>query len=109
VLAFILAFVAYALRQVLLGRAGALLHFVISFAALWMGAVLLPVLLHGFVLMAVPAPVARVAAVLALGGGASLFLVALGMVDAPEESTDVPERPLAELYDEHDPSHVPAG
>lgn len=109
VLTFTMAFVAYALRQVLLGRAGPLLHFVISFAALWVGAVLLPVLLHGFVLMAVPALVARVAAVLALGSGASLFLVALGMVDAPEEATEVPERPPAGLDDEHDPSHVAAG
>jgi hypothetical protein len=72
-----LAFVAFALIRVLLRKAGSFLLFVISFAALWLGTALLPVLLYGFVLSAVPAFVARVAAVLSLGAGAGLFFVVL--------------------------------
>jgi hypothetical protein len=72
-----LAFVVLAFIRVVLRKAGSFLLFVISFAALWLGTALLPVLLYGFVLAAVPAFVARVAAVLCLGAGAGLFFVVL--------------------------------
>jgi hypothetical protein len=92
VLGLVLAFVAYGLVRVLLGRAGGFHLFVISFVALWAGGALVPVLVNGFVLMAVPAFVARAAVVLALGGGAGLFLVLLARMDraqdAPSPSAD---------------------
>jgi hypothetical protein len=69
-------FVGWGLRRLLVRRHGSLFFFVVSIAALWEGLELLPTLLHGFVLMAVPASVARVAAVLCLGAGAGLLVLA---------------------------------
>ena len=96
VLGLVLAFVAYGLVRLLLGRAGGFHLFVISFVALWAGGALVTVLLNGFVLMAIPAFVARTAVVVALGCGGGLFLALLARMDrsedAPAEAPDsVPE------------------
>ncbi|HEY1593448.1 MAG TPA: hypothetical protein VGF81_16740 [Solirubrobacteraceae bacterium] len=97
VLGLVLAFVGYGLVRVLLGRAGGFHLFVISFVALWAGGALVTVLVNGFVLMAVPAFIARTAVVLALGCGGGLFVMLLGRMDRTEEEPaaaggDVAER-----------------
>jgi hypothetical protein len=81
VLGLVLAFVAYGLVRVLVGRAGGVHLFLISFVALWAGGTLVSVLVNGFVLMAVPAFVARASVVLALGCGGGLFLMLLARMD----------------------------
>ncbi len=70
----------------LLRRAGGVHLFVISFVALWAGGTLVTVLLNGFVLMAIPAFVARAAVVVALGCGGGLFLALLARMDRADES-----------------------
>ncbi len=80
-LAAVLAFVGWALRRLILRRAGYFTYFVIAFVAIWEGAELIPTLLDGFVLAAVPAFVARAAAVVCLGSGLGLLLVAFRLVD----------------------------
>jgi hypothetical protein len=86
VLSLVLAFVAYGLIRVVIGRAGGFHLFVISFVALWAGGTVVEVLLYGFVLMSVPAFVARTAVVLALGCGGALFLVLLARMDRAEDA-----------------------
>jgi hypothetical protein len=49
--------------------------FLIAWAAMWAGFELLPTLLNGFVLIALPAFVARASAVLCLGCGAGLLVL----------------------------------
>ena len=87
--AIILALVGLGLRRVLFQRPGYFSYFAISFLALWEGAQLSPTLLDGFVLAAVPAFVARAAAVVCLGCGVGLLLVAFRLVDQGEpDSSD---------------------
>lgn len=50
--------------------------FAIAFVSLWVGLVFSPVLLHGFVLLALPALLARVTAAILLGGSVALALLA---------------------------------
>ncbi len=82
--AAIVAFVAWGLRRVLLQQPGYFSYFAISFVAIWEGVQLIPTLLDGYVLAAVPPFLARVAAVTCLGCGASLLLVAFRLADQPE-------------------------
>jgi hypothetical protein len=84
----VLAFVAYGVIRVLPGWASGLHLFAISFIALWAGGASLAVLLSGYVLMAVPAFVARTAVVLALGCGGALFALMLSRPDGPEEDPE---------------------
>ncbi len=99
-LASILAFVVWGLRRVLLARAGYFGYFVISFVTLWVGGVLIPTLLNGFVLMAVPAFVARAATVTCLASGAGLALVAFRLAERPEDASSTTRDPLDERDDE---------
>jgi hypothetical protein len=85
VLGLVLAFVAYGLLRVLLGRAGGFHLFLVSFVALWAGGASVQVLLNGFVLMSVPAFLARAVVVLALGCGGGLFLMLLARMDMPDD------------------------
>ena len=91
-LAVVLAFVAWGLRRVLLQRLGYFSIFVISVVAIWEGIQLVPTLLHGFVLVAVPAFMARAAAVLCLGCGAGLLVFVFRLADQrelePEDADD---------------------
>jgi hypothetical protein len=73
----VLAFAAWGVGRALLDRVGFVLDLVIGFVVLWMGFELLSTLVHGFVLTAVPAFVARSAAVLCIGGGLGLILLAV--------------------------------
>ncbi len=82
ILALVIAGVAYCATRLIRGEAGYFLLFVIAFAALWAGGILVPTALHPYVLMAVPAFVARVTMVVCLGGGVSLILVTMRMLDA---------------------------
>jgi hypothetical protein len=75
--AVLLAFVAWGLGRALRDRVGFVLDLVIGFVVLWMGFELLSTLVHGFALTAVPAFVARAAAVLCIGGGLGLILLAV--------------------------------
>jgi hypothetical protein len=97
-LAVILAFVAWALVRVSTTRPGYLTHFAIAFLAFWKGIELIESLLRGFVLLALPATITRVATVLCLGFGAALALIAFRLADEPlvggsrqSRSADEPE------------------
>ncbi len=95
-LALILAFVGWALSRMVLRRPGYFFYLVVAVAALWQGAELFPTLLDGFVLAAVPAFVARVAAVVCLGTGIGLLVIVFAMsqrrgedeAEEPDESDD---------------------
>ena len=80
-LVVVLAFVAWGLYRVLLQRPGYFSYFVVAFVGLWEGVVLIPTLVHGFVLIALPASVARACAVLCLGGGVGLLVLAFRLSD----------------------------
>jgi hypothetical protein len=93
VFGLVVAFVMWAAVRVLARRRhGSFYFFAIAVVAIWVGIELLPVLLHGFVLAAVPAFIARTATVLCLGCGAALLLVAFRLGDRA-----VDESPSAEV------------
>jgi hypothetical protein len=80
-LVLILAFVVWSLRQVLLRNSGYFTYFLIALAALWQGLILISTLRDGFVLIALPALVARTSAMLCLGCGAGLLLLVPRLTD----------------------------
>lgn len=75
--------VGYGASRVLLGRAGYFLLFTIAFAGLWVGGIFTPTMLNGYVLLAVPAFLARTATVMCIGGGISLVLMSVRMMASP--------------------------
>ena len=75
-LTLVLAGTVWGLRRTFSPRPGYFAPFLIGLVAFWQGLALLPTLLHGFTLLAVPPFAARVAAVVCLGAGASLLAVA---------------------------------
>jgi hypothetical protein len=83
-LGFVLSLVSWALLHVLTARAGYFAYFVIAFVAIWEGLNLLPTLLHGYVLVALPGFLARSATVLCLGAGAGLLLLVSRLADQSE-------------------------
>jgi hypothetical protein len=85
-LGIVLAFVGWALFRVVLRRPGFFAYLVIAVAALWEGIELIPTLLNGFVLIAIPAFVARAASVVALGAAAGLLLMVFRLHDYEHES-----------------------
>ncbi len=98
-LGVILAFVTWALVRLATRRPGYLTHFAIAFLAFWKGIELIQSLLRGFVLLALPATITRVATVLCLGFGAALALIAFRLADEPlvggsrrSRSADEPEK-----------------
>jgi hypothetical protein len=86
VLAALLAVAGWAAYRLLSRRHTYFLFFVVAVVAIWSGIELLPVLLHGFVLAALPAVLARIAAVLCLSTGASLLVLAFRLADVRERS-----------------------
>jgi hypothetical protein len=89
-LALVLAFVAWGLVRLVSRREGWFGYFVIALAALWEGASLVGVLTHGFVLIALPGAVARVAVVLCLASGAALLPVIFRLAERPDRSGSTP-------------------
>ena len=100
--AALVAFVVWAVRQLLLRRAGYFTYFAIAFVAVYEGAQLVPTLLNGFVLAAVPALVARTAAVVCLGCGAALLLFSFRLVDLQPDESEEGEEFEDEFDDEGD-------
>jgi hypothetical protein len=91
-LAVILALVAVWLRSVITGRAGYFLYCVIAFVALWQGLTLISTLLHGFILIALPAFVARAATVLCIACGAALLPLVFQLAETPVRERRQPRR-----------------
>ena len=83
-LAATLAFVAWGLRHLALGRPGYFAYLLIAAGAIWEGLELLPTLLNGFVLIALPAFVARSATVLCLAASAALLPLVFRLADLPQ-------------------------
>jgi hypothetical protein len=82
-LAVALAFVAWAARRLALRRHGWFTFFLIAGAAIWEGASLISVLLHGFVLLALPPFVARAAVVTCLSAGLGLLAIVFALAERP--------------------------
>jgi hypothetical protein len=83
-LAAILAFVGWASWRTASRRAGPFTWFLIAAAAIWAGAELVTTLLDGFVLIALPAFLARAVTVACLGAGAALLLLVFRCVSQEE-------------------------
>ena len=96
----ILAFVGWGVFRVGSPRAGAFTCFAIAVVALWEGLGLIPTLTNGFVLIALPAFVARVAAVVALGTAVGLIMLLLRLYDLQDESSADRRDSAAELEGE---------
>ena len=97
----IVALAAWGLWRVLSGRAGYFMLFAIGFLAIAVGLELVPTLLHGFALTALPAFVARSLSVMCLGAGIGLLPFAFrmaGRADAGAHASDYDE----ELDEEDD-------
>jgi hypothetical protein len=93
-LGVVLILVGWTVGRVMRGRAGALTFLLIAVVGVWEAVVLLPALLHGYVLAAVPAAVVRVVAVVCLGASPSLLVLASRLIgegaDEDEEELDAP-------------------
>jgi len=83
-LALVLAFAIWELSRVLLGRATFFSHLLIAVVALWQGLDLVPTLVNGYVLIPLPAVLARAVALICLGCAVCLGLLALRDGDRPE-------------------------
>jgi uncharacterized membrane protein YqjE len=94
-LAIFAAFVIWAARRLVQHRATYFTYFAIGFVAIWQGINLIPTLLHGFVLAAVPPSLVRVACVVCLGCGIAMLVLPLRMVSEAE-----PDDELGELVGE---------
>lgn len=94
VLSILLIFVAWASLRVVWRRAGYFTYFLVALAAILEGAETVPTLVNGFILMAVPAFVARAACVLCLGAGVGLLVLVPRLFDQRAEpaGADVQER-----------------
>jgi hypothetical protein len=96
VLTLLLAFAGWALRGLALGRHGWFGFFLIALAAVFEGATLIGVLLHGFVLIALPSFVARAAVVICLAAGVGLLPLIFRLGDParrPQEHAPVEPKP----------------
>jgi hypothetical protein len=104
VLALVMAFGAWGLLRLARRRHGWLTLFLIAVAAIWEGVSLIAVLLDGFVLLALPAFVARAAVVACLAGGVALLPLVFRIAERPER----PERPERSEDSRRDPGAPPA-
>lgn len=90
-LAFILAFVGWGMWRALLHGPRYFSAFLIAVGAVWAGGVLIPTLLHGFVLIALPAFVARTVTVVCLASGAGLLLLVFRLFDDDDRDATGPD------------------
>ena len=101
-LGVILAAAVWGLFWVLVRRPGYFSFLVIAVVAVWEGIQLVPTLLNGFVLTAVPAFAARTAAVACLGSAAGLLSLVTRIADRAEAASaisgDPPDDPDDEAY-----------
>src|SRR5579875_3156527 len=96
-LAFILALTGWTAWRVLRGRAGSLTYFLVVCAGAWQAISLISTLLHGYVLLAVPPFVGRVATIMCIGGTIALVLptVRLFRRENEDEPREIAEDELA--------------
>ena len=80
-LAAILAFVGWGLSRALFRQPGYFTCFLIGVAALWAGGEMITTLLYGFVLIPLPAFLARTATIVCLATGAGLLLLVFRLAD----------------------------
>jgi hypothetical protein len=71
-LAFITVLIVWTAWRVLRGRAGALTFFIVAVVGLWEAISLIPTLFNGYVLLAVPPFLGRLATIICLGGPIAL-------------------------------------
>jgi hypothetical protein len=94
-LGVVLGFVGWRLFRLAFGRPRYFSYFAIAFVALWEGAELTPTLLNGFVLIATPAFMTRVAADMCFACGFALLLLAFRVGDEapspPRRNADLSE------------------
>jgi len=100
-LAATLAFAGWGLRAVASGRAGYFTYFMIAAAAIWEGVDLLPTLLYGYVLAALPAFLTRTATVLCLGTGAGILPLVFRLADQRQPNADR-SRAAANVESDHE-------
>jgi hypothetical protein len=92
-----LAFVAWGLRWLVLRRQGWFPLFLIAGAAIYEGATLVEVLIRGFVLLAIPALVARLAVATCLAAGVGLVPLVFRIAPQPGAASDGEETADGEL------------
>jgi len=100
-LAAILAFVGWGLSRALLRQPGYFTCFLIGVAALWAGGEMITTLLYGFVLIPLPAFLARTATIVCLGTGAGLLLLVFRLADHGDSPGPARETPV-------EPARTPA-
>ena len=83
VLAIALAFAVWGAWRLIRRRHGWFTFFIIAAVAIWEGASLIAVLLDGYVLLALPPVLARVAAVACLSAGVALLPVVFALAERP--------------------------
>jgi len=93
-LAAILAFVGWGLSRALFRQPGYFTCFLIGVAALWAGGEMITTLLYGFVLIPLPAFLARTATIVCLGTGAGLLLLVFRLADHGESPVPAREAPV---------------
>jgi hypothetical protein len=98
-LALILAFVAWGTWRAVLHTPGYFTCFLVAVGALWAGGLLVFTLLHGFVLIALPAFLARTVTVVCLAAGAGLLLLVFRLLDHTDREAD--EDDVSSFPDRH--------
>lgn len=83
VFAAIVVFAGWALRRLVLRRHGWFTFFLVAVAAIWEGASSITVLLNGYVLLALPALLARAAVATCLAAGVGLLPLVFRMAERP--------------------------
>jgi hypothetical protein len=93
-LAAILAFVGWGFSRALFRQPGYFTCFLIGVAALWAGGEMVTTLLYGFVLIPLPAFLARTVTIVCLGTGAGLLLLVFRLADHGEAAAQRAEAPV---------------
>ena len=83
ILALALGFAGWLADRLVRHRPGWFTFFLVAAAAIWEGATLISVLVDGFVLIALPAPVARGAVAVCLGAGVGLLPIVFALAERP--------------------------